>query len=253
MTIRSILLAEKLTGLNFINSYRNLRIVPKYEKKMKFVEQPIVPAHDPETANLDTIDKYYESITHEQEDTCLMLLNMYSKKAETPTVLAIREGRIQKDKNKLQGAKGKSKGKNKLAYAPNPKILPPSKIDNPAKDSICHHYRERDRFRQPTHDESHEKCKSCISGKMAQKPFPHEVERAKDLLGLIHTNTVACILNMVPTKMVDREPDEMWHKKAPKLSYLKAKFFENTFMVQKASRSHGLLEISRSDKGLELI
>ncbi|GKE47349.1 hypothetical protein Tco_1478607 [Tanacetum coccineum] len=40
------------------------------------------------------------------------------KKAETPTVLAIREGKIQKDKKKLQGAKGKDKGKNKLAYAP---------------------------------------------------------------------------------------------------------------------------------------
>nr|GFB09436.1 zinc finger, CCHC-type [Tanacetum cinerariifolium]GFB09449.1 zinc finger, CCHC-type [Tanacetum cinerariifolium] len=29
---------------------------------------------------------------------------------------------------------------------------------------------------------------SCISGKMARKPFPHQVERAKDLLGLIYTN-----------------------------------------------------------------
>ncbi|GJZ45545.1 reverse transcriptase domain-containing protein [Tanacetum coccineum] len=40
------------------------------------------------------------------------------KKAETPAVLAIREGKIQKDKKKPQGEKGKEKGKNKLAYAP---------------------------------------------------------------------------------------------------------------------------------------
>nr|GEX19603.1 retrotransposon protein, putative, Ty1-copia subclass [Tanacetum cinerariifolium] len=33
-----------------------------------------------------------------------------------------------------------------------------------------------------------EKCVSCISGKMARKPYTHQVERAKDLLGLIHTN-----------------------------------------------------------------
>ncbi|GKC04223.1 hypothetical protein Tco_0995833, partial [Tanacetum coccineum] len=38
-TIKSILLSEKLTGSSFTNWYRNLRIVLKYEKKMKFVEQ----------------------------------------------------------------------------------------------------------------------------------------------------------------------------------------------------------------------
>ncbi|GJZ77335.1 hypothetical protein Tco_0642007 [Tanacetum coccineum] len=54
------------------------------------------------------------------------MLKLYEKgipkKAETPAVLAIREGKIQKDKKKPQGAKGKDKGKNKLAYAPKPKI-----------------------------------------------------------------------------------------------------------------------------------
>ncbi|GJY51110.1 hypothetical protein Tco_0441957 [Tanacetum coccineum] len=75
--IRSILLAKKLTGPNFTNWYRNLRIVLKYEKKMKFVEQPIGPAPDPETADRDTIDKYYVSINLEQEVACLMLSSMY--------------------------------------------------------------------------------------------------------------------------------------------------------------------------------
>ncbi|GJV60188.1 retrotransposon protein, putative, ty1-copia subclass [Tanacetum coccineum] len=427
-TIRSILLAEKLTGSNFTNWYRNLRIVLRYEKKMKFMEQPIGPAPEPETADPNTIDKYYESVNLEQEVACLMLssmspdlqrtlkkynaydmmkelktmfkekvkqelfetvkafhackqedgqlvssyllkmksyletleligyampnelgvslilnflnkdygqfvqnYNMHSmgktlaelhamlklhekgipKKAETPDVLAIRKGKIQKDKKKQQGAKGKAKGKNKLAYAPKTKIPPPPKRDNLAKDFICHHCKEvvtggglresrmfkhialslyigngmrvaveairsfdlilpsgliivldnftnygisvlkdnvfyfnaiprdgiyemdmhnlypnvstnysvrnkrskhgldsyylwhyrlrhinkkrmdmlqRDGLLQPTHDESHEKCKSCISGKMARKPFPHQVERAKDLLGIIHTN-----------------------------------------------------------------
>ncbi|GJZ18416.1 hypothetical protein Tco_0554539 [Tanacetum coccineum] len=66
-TIRSILLAEKLTGSNFTNWHRNMRIVLKYEKKMKFVEQLIGPAPDPETADPDTIDKYYETINLKQE------------------------------------------------------------------------------------------------------------------------------------------------------------------------------------------
>nr|GEX31160.1 zinc finger, CCHC-type [Tanacetum cinerariifolium] len=148
------------------------------------------------------------------------------KKAETPVVLAIRKGKIQKDRKKPQGTKGKAKGKNKLAYAPKTKILPPPKRDNPTKDSICHHCKECDGLLQPTHDESHEKCKSCRSGKMARKPFPHQVERAKDLLGLVHTDgsaleSVALIFNMVPTKKVDRTPYEIWHEKAPKLSYLR--------------------------------
>nr|GFA62888.1 zinc finger, CCHC-type [Tanacetum cinerariifolium] len=33
-----------------------------------------------------------------------------------------------------------------------------------------------------------EKCVSCMSGKMARKPYTHQVKRAKDLLRLIHTD-----------------------------------------------------------------
>nr|GEU46072.1 hypothetical protein [Tanacetum cinerariifolium] len=33
-----------------------------------------------------------------------------------------------------------------------------------------------------------EKCVPCMSGKMARKPYTHQVERAKELLGLIHTD-----------------------------------------------------------------
>ncbi|GJT05679.1 retrotransposon protein, putative, ty1-copia subclass [Tanacetum coccineum] len=38
--------------------------------------------------------------------------------------------------------------------------------------------------------ESFEKCVACMSGKMARKPYSHQVERAKNLLGLIHTDEV---------------------------------------------------------------
>ncbi|GKD08219.1 retrotransposon protein, putative, ty1-copia subclass, partial [Tanacetum coccineum] len=166
-----------------------------------------------------------------------------------------------------------------------------------------------------------EKCVPCMSGKMARKPYTHQVEMAKDLLGLIHIDvcgpfkimsrqgasyfftftddfsrygyvyllkhkhevfetfkvfqkevenqlglspivlllthyntgvserrnrtlldmvqstmsqttllksfwdyaleTAARILNMVPTKKVEKTPYEVWHGQAPKLSYLK--------------------------------
>nr|GEX42627.1 hypothetical protein [Tanacetum cinerariifolium] len=43
------------------------------------------------------------------------------------------------------------------------------------------------------------KCVSCMSGKMARKPFSHQMERAKDLLGLIHTDVCG------PFKIVSRQ------------------------------------------------
>ncbi|GJX65592.1 zinc finger, CCHC-type containing protein [Tanacetum coccineum] len=45
-------------------------------------------------------------------------------------------------------AKGKGKGNNKLAYDPKPKISPPPKRDNPAKDSVCHHCKEVGHWRR---------------------------------------------------------------------------------------------------------
>ncbi|GKD37162.1 hypothetical protein Tco_1257369 [Tanacetum coccineum] len=70
------------------------------------------------------------------------------KKVDTPTVLAIRRGKIHKDKNKLQGAKGKDKGKTKLAYDPKPNIPPSPKRDNSVKDSIFHHCKEVSHWRR---------------------------------------------------------------------------------------------------------
>nr|GEX60870.1 zinc finger, CCHC-type [Tanacetum cinerariifolium] len=131
---------------------------------------------DPETADLVTIVKYYESVNLEQEVACLMLSSMsldlqrtlekynaydiigktiaelhamlklhekgIPKKAKTLAVLATREGKIQKEMKKPQGAKGKNEVKTKLAYATKPKIPPTPKRDNLAKDSICHRCKE---------------------------------------------------------------------------------------------------------------
>nr|GEX65144.1 zinc finger, CCHC-type [Tanacetum cinerariifolium] len=148
---------------------------------MKFMEHPTRPAPDPETADPDTIDKYYKTVNPEQESRlnryCLKqskystlvnrrkvslmgkmiaelnaMLKLHEKgipkKAEIPAMLAIREGKIQKDKRKPRGAKGKDKGNNKLAYAPKPKISPPPKIDNMVKDSIYHHCKKVGHWRR---------------------------------------------------------------------------------------------------------
>ncbi|GJX12338.1 retrotransposon protein, putative, ty1-copia subclass [Tanacetum coccineum] len=345
-TIRAILPVEKLSGSNFTSWYGNLRIVLRYEKKIKFVEQPTRPAHDPETADLDTIDKYYETVKLEQEVACLMLSSMspdlqralekynaydmpkelktmfeeqakhelfkivkafhacVPKKAETPAVLAIREGKIQKDKKKLRGAKESRKLKHGAlrlymgngmratveAIGSFDLILPTGVIillDNchfapsvtrgvvsisclvnngyihtftnygisVSKDTVIYfnaiprdgiyeidmhnlypnvssmfnvrnkrakhaldsfylwHCRlghinkkrmdklQRDGILQPAHDESLEKCKSCIYGKIMRKPFPHQMERAKDLLGL-YTRMYVALLELCQERVL---------------------------------------------------
>ncbi|GJZ23755.1 retrotransposon protein, putative, ty1-copia subclass [Tanacetum coccineum] len=47
---------------------------------------------------------------------------------------------------------------------------------------------QHDGLLDSTDIKSFEKCVSCMSGKMARKPYSHQVERAKDLLGLIYTD-----------------------------------------------------------------
>ncbi|GKB69176.1 retrotransposon protein, putative, ty1-copia subclass [Tanacetum coccineum] len=191
-------------------------------------------------------------------------------------------------------------------------------------------------------DESFDVCVSCISGKMARKPFTFASERADDLLGIIHSDvcrpfrttsregehlsqefldhlwshgiisqltppytpqhngvserrnqtlldmvrsmmslttlpmsfwgyaleSAARILNMVPTKKVNKTPYEMCHGKVPNLSYLKeimgyyfyyplenkifvaryAEFFETNLKKQEASGSTiDFDEIQRED------
>ncbi|GKE57686.1 retrotransposon protein, putative, ty1-copia subclass [Tanacetum coccineum] len=161
---------------------------------------------------------------------------------------------------------------------------------------------QHDGLLNSTDIKSFEKYVSCMSRKMARKPYLHQVERVKNLLGLIHTDevenqlgktikslhsdhggeymgqefldhlkehgiiahrtppytpqhngvserrnltlldmvrfmmsqitppksfwdyaleSVAHILNMLPTKKVEKTPYEVWHGQAPKLSYLK--------------------------------
>ncbi|GJS13814.1 retrotransposon protein, putative, ty1-copia subclass [Tanacetum coccineum] len=111
------------------------------------------------------------------------------KKAETPQVMMIKGGKIHKSNKKSLKAK--------------------------AKDDTCHHCKEVGHCKRncpayiaellkkkkqvgsasssgwllkSTYDESFENVNLVFSGKMTKKPFPYSNERAKDLLGIIHTN-----------------------------------------------------------------
>nr|GEV17673.1 retrotransposon protein, putative, Ty1-copia subclass [Tanacetum cinerariifolium] len=68
------------------------------------------------------------------------------KKAETPQVMMIKDGKIQKANKKSLKAKGKGKtngkGKDKQDYIPKPKNPKPAAKEHPAKDDTCHHCKE---------------------------------------------------------------------------------------------------------------
>nr|GEU71021.1 hypothetical protein [Tanacetum cinerariifolium] len=288
MTIRSILLAEKLTGSNFTNWYRNLRIVLRRLSILSKRFHVLCMSPDLQR-NLEKYNAYdmlkelktmfkeqvkyelFETVkafhTYKQEEGKTIaelhaILKHYkkgiSKKAETPTVLAIRE-----DDNVFYFNAIPRDGIYEIdIHSLYPNVSSMFNVRNKrskhALDSSylwhCHHgYINKKRIDklqcdgilQPTHDESLKKCKSCISGKMACKPFPHQVERSKDLLGLIHIDvygpfrTVSregasyfitftddfChfgyVYLMKHKHEVERMPYEIWHEKAPKLSNLR--------------------------------
>ncbi|GJR76520.1 putative polyprotein [Tanacetum coccineum] len=136
----------------------------------------------------------------------------------------------------LHDIRADKKEKNKLAYAPKLKIPPLPKREDHAKDFICLQCGEigleedhvssqqksqarlglwhcrlghisKKRIEKLQHDgllnstdlRAFEKCVSCISGMMARKPYTHQVERAKDLLGLTHTDVCG------PFKIMSRQ------------------------------------------------
>nr|GEU69992.1 retrotransposon protein, putative, Ty1-copia subclass [Tanacetum cinerariifolium] len=57
---------------------------------------------------------------------------------------------------------------------------------------------QHDRLLDSTNIKSFEKFISCMSGKMARKSYSHQVERATDLLGLIHTDEHGIISHRTP-------------------------------------------------------
>nr|GEY01586.1 hypothetical protein [Tanacetum cinerariifolium] len=69
--------------------------------------------------------------------------NLLPKKAETPQVMMIKSGKIQKANKKSLKVKGKckanGKGNDKQVYIPKPKNPKPSTKKYPTKDDICHH------------------------------------------------------------------------------------------------------------------
>ncbi|XP_017974494.1 PREDICTED: uncharacterized protein LOC108661573 [Theobroma cacao] len=75
LSLRSILDANKLTGPNFLDWFRNLKIILKQEKKSYVLDTPIppVPATD---ANAEDKEAYQRHKDDNDRATCVMLASM---------------------------------------------------------------------------------------------------------------------------------------------------------------------------------
>nr|GEW85760.1 hypothetical protein [Tanacetum cinerariifolium] len=116
LVFRGFFEKQRLTGPNFMDWYRQLRIVLSVEDKLDYLEKPIPSAPIPAQASHQV----------------------------TPEALAAHTDWKKNNKHKKPqpqlAARGQNQGtgKNKLAYAPKPKISPPPKREDPAKDSVYH-------------------------------------------------------------------------------------------------------------------
>ncbi|GJU45261.1 retrotransposon protein, putative, ty1-copia subclass [Tanacetum coccineum] len=74
-SIRSIVKKEKLNGSNFLDWYRNLRIVLRNEQKLHHLEEAL-PEAPPATTTAVVRNAYTRRVAEQQEVTCLMLVSM---------------------------------------------------------------------------------------------------------------------------------------------------------------------------------
>ncbi|KAK8593591.1 hypothetical protein V6N12_045668 [Hibiscus sabdariffa] len=78
ISLRSLLEKEKLNGINFLDWFRNLRIVLKHERKEYVIEEPVPdePAANAPRANKDKFKKHMDDMV---DVGCLMLATMNSE------------------------------------------------------------------------------------------------------------------------------------------------------------------------------
>ncbi|GJZ47955.1 retrotransposon protein, putative, ty1-copia subclass [Tanacetum coccineum] len=248
---RSFFKKQKLTGPNFIDWYRQLRLVLSTEDKENYLEHPIpaAPVAQPgQQVPPEALAAHAAWVKGQKEVAVLMLLtmdldiqhNLVSSCAYDmlPTVEAIGtyhfrapSGLVYCLNNCPLCSHDSRVSKNNLVYfkaVPRNGIFEIDMSCSNTNDSSMHaitnkrakinldssllwHCRlghiSKKRIEKLQHDgllnsidiESLGKCVSCLSGKMARKPYSHQVERAKDLLGLIHTDVCG------PFRIVSRQ------------------------------------------------
>nr|GEX23287.1 hypothetical protein [Tanacetum cinerariifolium] len=280
---RSMFEREKLSGTNFNDWFRSLKLVLRVEKKLFVIKQPIPPA-PPADFTTQVIAQWNVVYDAHNEVPCLVLgsgveqfdliqtfhafkqeegksvssyvlkikgyveqlerlvyvlpqdlsvglimnsltsdfagfVRNYNMHIMRKTISELHALFIKYEKGK---GKGKGKGKYKHGYIPKPKNLKPPAKEHPTKDDACHHCKEGLRGER--------KLKQGALYLYVGNDVRAQVEDIESLHLHIHHNTVAYlkegisatrILNMVPSKKVDKTPYELWYGKGHNLSYIK--------------------------------
>nr|GEV01660.1 hypothetical protein [Tanacetum cinerariifolium] len=165
---------QKLTGPNFIDWYRQPRIVLSIEDKLNYLKHPIPPAPVAPGGHLEegqSVSSYVLKIKSNIDNReCLrhpvtlglgvsLILNSLRKEFngfvqnynmhgmgktinELHAMLKLHGQTLPKNNATPLQAIRAGKWKNKLTYAPKPKIPHPPKREDHAKDSVCHQCRD---------------------------------------------------------------------------------------------------------------
>ncbi|GKE41890.1 hypothetical protein Tco_1469174 [Tanacetum coccineum] len=172
---RSMFEREKLSGNNFNDWFRQLKLVLRVEKKMYVIEQPLpaAPAANSEANVLLEWNAIYDAYN---EVACLILgsmtpelhrqfensspydmikelKSMFEKQAGVECVGLILNGLTETSITwgrqlvnymlcSLSKGKANGKGNDKQVYIPKPKNPKPSAKEHPSKDDTCHHCKE---------------------------------------------------------------------------------------------------------------
>nr|GEV00916.1 hypothetical protein [Tanacetum cinerariifolium] len=183
------------------------------------------------------------------------------KKVVAPQVMVIQDGTIQKANKKLLNTKGKGKGKgkgkDKPVYIPKPKNPKPSTKEHLTKDDAYHHCKELTPPYTPQHNRMSERRNRTLLGMVQSMTNLTTLSLSFWDYAL---ETATCILNMFPTKKVDKTPYELWIPKGNnRLLFLLlienkiivaryAEFLEKIFLSQEIiGRAEELKEILDED------
>ncbi|GJV77054.1 retrotransposon protein, putative, ty1-copia subclass [Tanacetum coccineum] len=162
---RSMFEREKLSGNNFNDWFRQLKLVLRVKKKMFVIEQPLpaVPAADSDAQMKGYVDQL-ECLGYilPQDLIVGLILNGLTKDfagfVRNYNMYNLGKtigGKIQKAKKKSLKAKGKGKangkGNDKQVYILKPKNPKPSAKEHPTKGDTCHHCKEVGHWKRNYH------------------------------------------------------------------------------------------------------
>ncbi|GKA14352.1 zinc finger, CCHC-type containing protein, partial [Tanacetum coccineum] len=136
----------EISGNNFNDWFHQLKLVLRVESKLFVIEQPISLASPTDSEYLRSGMRIMRKTVGELHAMLIEYEKGLPKKAETPQVMMIKGGKIQKSNKKSLKDKGKGKangkGKDKQVYIPKPKNAKPSAKEHPDKDDTFHHCKE---------------------------------------------------------------------------------------------------------------